>query len=142
MLRPAKATVNRLQHHNNNRLPTNSHLDGSRGCNTAGNRTLAVLQLVCRSVTITNKCAFGICLSVYVNSGKLSSLRLICPCPGMWGGGAQSVDNGTATWGQSSDAAASWGDPDEPSKASGWGNPSPNSGKPGKRNKIVCKSRL
>nr|XP_040047405.1 trinucleotide repeat-containing gene 6B protein-like isoform X2 [Gasterosteus aculeatus aculeatus] len=50
---------------------------------------------------------------------------------GMWGGGAQSVDNGTATWGQSSDAAASWGDPDEPSKASGWGNPSPNSGKPG-----------
>lgn len=47
MLRPAKATVNRLQHHNNNRLPTNSHLDGSRGCNTAGNRTLAVLQLAC-----------------------------------------------------------------------------------------------
>ncbi|XP_056262530.1 trinucleotide repeat-containing gene 6B protein-like isoform X2 [Pseudoliparis swirei] len=50
---------------------------------------------------------------------------------GMWGGGAQSVDNGTTTWGQSSDAATGWGDPDEPGKASGWGNPSPNSGKSG-----------
>uniref|UniRef100_A0A3B4UUA1 Trinucleotide repeat containing adaptor 6Bb.1 n=1 Tax=Seriola dumerili TaxID=41447 RepID=A0A3B4UUA1_SERDU len=50
---------------------------------------------------------------------------------GMWGGGAQSVDNGTAAWGQTSDAATGWGDPDEPSKTSGWGNPSPNPGKPG-----------
>ncbi|GAA6215573.1 trinucleotide repeat-containing gene 6B protein-like [Lates japonicus] len=49
---------------------------------------------------------------------------------GMWGG-AQSVDNGTAAWGQASDAATGWGDPDEPSKASGWGNPSPNPSKPG-----------
>ncbi|XP_076608095.1 trinucleotide repeat containing adaptor 6Bb.1 isoform X1 [Chaetodon auriga] len=54
--------------------------------------------------------------------------------PGMWGGGgggAQSVDNGTAAWGQTSEAATGWGDPDEPGKASGWGNPSPNPGKPG-----------
>lgn len=50
----------------------------------------------------------------------------------MWGGSAQSVDNGTASWSQSSDAATGWGDPEEPSKASGWGNPSPNPGKPGK----------
>ncbi|KAA8584847.1 hypothetical protein FQN60_003541 [Etheostoma spectabile] len=51
--------------------------------------------------------------------------------PGMWGGGAQSVDNGTTSWSQSSDSATGWGDPDEPSKASGWRNPSPNPGKPG-----------
>nr|XP_046271261.1 trinucleotide repeat-containing gene 6B protein-like [Scatophagus argus] len=51
--------------------------------------------------------------------------------PGMWGGSAQSVDNGTAAWGQVSDTATGWGDPDEPPKASGWGNPSPNPGKPG-----------
>lgn len=51
---------------------------------------------------------------------------------GMWGGGAQSVDNATAAWGQASDAATGWGDPEEPGKASGWGNPSPNPGKPGK----------
>ncbi|XP_044036616.1 trinucleotide repeat-containing gene 6B protein-like [Siniperca chuatsi] len=50
--------------------------------------------------------------------------------PDMWGGGAQSVDNGTAAWGQVSDAATGWGDSDEPGKASGWGNPSPNPGKP------------
>lgn len=50
----------------------------------------------------------------------------------MWGGGAQSVDNGTAAWGQASDAATGWGDPEEPGKSSGWGNPSPNPGKPGK----------
>ncbi|XP_029365052.1 trinucleotide repeat-containing gene 6B protein-like isoform X2 [Echeneis naucrates] len=49
---------------------------------------------------------------------------------GMWGG-AQSVDNGTAAWGQASDAATGWGDPDEPTKSSGWGNPSPNTSKPG-----------
>lgn len=48
------------------------------------------------------------------------------------------MDNGTTTWGQSSDAATGWGDPDEPGKASGWGNPSPNSGKSGKKiNKII-----
>ncbi|XP_059203255.1 trinucleotide repeat-containing gene 6B protein-like [Centropristis striata] len=51
--------------------------------------------------------------------------------PGMWGGGAQSVDNGTASWGQTTDTATGWGEPDEPGKASGWGNPSPNPGKPG-----------
>ncbi|XP_012735101.2 trinucleotide repeat-containing gene 6B protein [Fundulus heteroclitus] len=50
---------------------------------------------------------------------------------GMWGGGAQSMDDGTAAWGQGSDAAASWGDPDDSSKASGWRNPSPNPSKPG-----------
>ncbi|XP_075940439.1 trinucleotide repeat-containing gene 6B protein-like isoform X2 [Anarhichas minor] len=48
---------------------------------------------------------------------------------GMWERGAQSVDNGTATWGQSSEASTGWGDQEEPGKASGWGNPSPNSGK-------------
>lgn len=42
------------------------------------------------------------------------------------------MDNGTAAWGQASDATSSWGDSDEPGKASGWGNPSPNPGKPGK----------
>ncbi|KAM4530862.1 trinucleotide repeat-containing gene 6B protein-like isoform 1-T2 [Odontesthes bonariensis] len=50
---------------------------------------------------------------------------------GMWGGGAQTVDNGTAAWSQTPDAAASWGEPEEPSKISGWRNPSPNPGKPG-----------
>ncbi|XP_034566838.1 trinucleotide repeat-containing gene 6B protein-like [Notolabrus celidotus] len=50
--------------------------------------------------------------------------------PGMWGGGAQSADNGTGAWGQTSEAPTGWGDPDEPSKA-GWGNPSPNISKPG-----------
>ncbi|XP_070836512.1 trinucleotide repeat-containing gene 6B protein-like isoform X2 [Chaetodon trifascialis] len=56
--------------------------------------------------------------------------------PGMWGGGGggvQSVDNGTAAWGQTSEAATGWGDPDEPGKASGWGNPSPNPGKSGSK---------
>lgn len=42
------------------------------------------------------------------------------------------MDNGTAAWGQGSDATSGWVDPDEPGKASGWGNPSPNPGKPGK----------
>lgn len=42
------------------------------------------------------------------------------------------MDNGTAAWGQASDATSGWVDPDEPGKASGWGNPSPNPGKPGK----------
>lgn len=42
------------------------------------------------------------------------------------------MDNGTAAWGQASDATSGWGDPDEPGKASGWGNSSPNPGKPGK----------
>lgn len=41
------------------------------------------------------------------------------------------MDNGTAAWGQASDAGG-WGDPDESSKTPGWGNPSPNPGKPGK----------
>lgn len=54
----------------------------------------------------------------------------ISPGPGMWGGGAQPVDNGTTAWAQASDAATSWGEPD--GKASGWGTPSPNSSKPGK----------
>ncbi|XP_041857981.1 trinucleotide repeat-containing gene 6B protein-like [Melanotaenia boesemani] len=49
---------------------------------------------------------------------------------GMWGGGAPNVDNGTAAWGQTSDAPSSWGEPDEPSKASSWRNPSPNPVKP------------
>ncbi|XP_029583859.1 trinucleotide repeat-containing gene 6B protein isoform X2 [Salmo trutta] len=52
--------------------------------------------------------------------------------PGMWGGGGnlvgQSVDNGTASWGQTSDAPSGWGDPDNSSKAAGWGNPSSKSG--------------
>ncbi|TKS91579.1 Trinucleotide repeat-containing gene 6B protein [Collichthys lucidus] len=50
---------------------------------------------------------------------------------GMWGGGAQSVDNGTAAWGQTTEAATGWGEPDESGKGSGWGNPSPNPSKPG-----------
>uniref|UniRef100_A0A3Q3VNQ1 Uncharacterized protein n=1 Tax=Mola mola TaxID=94237 RepID=A0A3Q3VNQ1_MOLML len=50
------------------------------------------------------------------------------PGPGMWGGGTQSVDNGTAAWGQVSDSSTGWGEPDEPGKVSGWGSPSPNSG--------------
>uniref|UniRef100_A0A1A8M865 PAX-interacting protein 1 n=2 Tax=Nothobranchius pienaari TaxID=704102 RepID=A0A1A8M865_9TELE len=49
---------------------------------------------------------------------------------GMWGG-AQSVDNGTAAWGQALDAAAGWGEPDDPNKSSGWRNSSPNPAKPG-----------
>ncbi|XP_034045510.1 trinucleotide repeat-containing gene 6B protein-like isoform X2 [Thalassophryne amazonica] len=44
---------------------------------------------------------------------------------GIWAGGSQSVDNGTAAWGQASDATTGWGDTDDPSKVSGWGNPSP-----------------
>lgn len=47
--------------------------------------------------------------------------------PGMWGGGTQS-DNGTATWGQTSDPTAGWGDPEDPGKALGWANPSPKPG--------------
>ncbi|KAF7649343.1 hypothetical protein LDENG_00143020 [Lucifuga dentata] len=49
--------------------------------------------------------------------------------PSMWGGGAQSVDNSTTAWGQGSDSAKGWGDPDTSGKASGWGNPSPNPSK-------------
>uniref|UniRef100_A0A8C6LQJ0 Trinucleotide repeat containing 6B n=1 Tax=Nothobranchius furzeri TaxID=105023 RepID=A0A8C6LQJ0_NOTFU len=49
---------------------------------------------------------------------------------GMWGG-AQSVDNGTAAWGQALDAAAGWGEPEDPNKSSGWRNSSPNPAKPG-----------
>ncbi|XP_016895759.1 trinucleotide repeat-containing gene 6B protein-like isoform X2 [Cynoglossus semilaevis] len=52
---------------------------------------------------------------------------------GMWGGGTQSLDNGTAAWGQTSDAATGWGEPDEPSKGSGWRNPSPNPVKTGNK---------
>ncbi|XP_060882568.1 trinucleotide repeat-containing gene 6B protein-like isoform X4 [Labrus mixtus] len=52
---------------------------------------------------------------------------------GMWGAGAQSVDNGTAAWGQTADSATSWGDHDEPGKASGWVNPAPNITKPGNK---------
>ncbi|XP_055743949.1 trinucleotide repeat-containing gene 6B protein-like [Salvelinus fontinalis] len=52
--------------------------------------------------------------------------------PGMWGGGGnligQSVDNGTASWGQTSDPPSGWGDPDNSSKTAGWGNPSSKSG--------------
>ena len=85
--------------------------------------------------------------SVYKSSsnftGKFFNLHILkdviqfhsSPGPGMWGGGAQTVDNGTAAWGQTSDAATGWGDPDEPGKTSGWGNPSPNPGKPGKNRK-------
>ncbi|XP_047215458.1 trinucleotide repeat-containing gene 6B protein-like [Girardinichthys multiradiatus] len=50
---------------------------------------------------------------------------------GMWGGGAQSVDDGTTAWGQTSDAPTGWGEPDDSSKPSGWRNPSPNPSKPG-----------
>lgn len=56
---------------------------------------------------------------------------LISPSVGMWGGSTQNVDDGTAAWGQASDAATSWGDPDDSSKVSGWRNPSPNPSKPG-----------
>lgn len=55
----------------------------------------------------------------------------------MWGGGAQSVDNGTAAWGQVSDTATGWGEPDEPGKVSSWGAPSSTSGKPGKILKTI-----
>lgn len=47
------------------------------------------------------------------------------------------MDNGTSAWGQVSDSSTGWGEPDEPGKVSGWGSPSPNSGKPGKNNKNV-----
>ncbi|XP_055008777.1 trinucleotide repeat-containing gene 6B protein-like isoform X2 [Boleophthalmus pectinirostris] len=51
--------------------------------------------------------------------------------PGLWGGGAQCADNGTGSWGQTSEAATGWGDSDESSKHSGWGNPSSSSAKSG-----------
>lgn len=38
----AKATASRPHHH-----PSNSHLEGSRECNTAGTQTLAMLQWAC-----------------------------------------------------------------------------------------------
>lgn len=44
------------------------------------------------------------------------------------------MDNGTAAWGQVSDAATTWGDPDDSGKA-GWGTPSPNTNKTGKNGK-------
>lgn len=44
------------------------------------------------------------------------------------------MDNGTGSWGQASDAGTGWGEQDEPSKVSGWGGPSANTGKPGKAN--------
>ncbi|XP_019726466.1 trinucleotide repeat-containing gene 6B protein isoform X2 [Hippocampus comes] len=47
---------------------------------------------------------------------------------GMWGGGTQSLDNGSGAWNQTSDTASGWGDSDDP-KMSGWGNLSPNPGK-------------
>lgn len=47
------------------------------------------------------------------------------------------MDNGTAAWGQASDAAAGWGEPDEPGKVSSWGTPSSTSGKPGKIKKKI-----
>ncbi|XP_061892920.1 trinucleotide repeat-containing gene 6B protein-like isoform X2 [Entelurus aequoreus] len=50
--------------------------------------------------------------------------------PGMWGGGTQSVDNGTVAWGQS-EPAAGWGDAEDPGKRSGWGNLSPGPNNPG-----------
>lgn len=53
----------------------------------------------------------------------------------MWGG-AQSVDNGTTAWGQASDTPIGWNEPDEPGKPSGWGNPSPNPGKPGESSQL------
>lgn len=65
-------------------------------------------------------CCFPFCSYHYLPS-----------CPGMWGGGAQTVDNGTAAWGQVSDAANKWGDPDDSGKGSSWGTPSPSSNKPG-----------
>lgn len=46
----------------------------------------------------------------------------------MWGGGTQSLDNGSGAWNQTSDPASGWGDSDDP-KMSGWGNLSPNPGK-------------
>lgn len=58
----------------------------------------------------------------------------------MWGGGAQSADNGTNAWSQASDTATGWSEPDEPGKAS-WRNPSPNPGKPGKNRDILCNSK-
>lgn len=45
------------------------------------------------------------------------------------------MDNGTAAWGQVSDAPTTWGDPDDSGKASGWGTPSPNANKAGKNAK-------
>lgn len=60
---------------------------------------------------------------------------VMCLSPGMWGGGSQSADNGTTSWGQTTDGATGWGEQDEPSKVSGWGGPSSNTGKPGKANK-------
>lgn len=57
----------------------------------------------------------------------------------MWGGSAQSVDNGTAAWGQVSDATTTWGDPDDCGKASSWGTPSPSSNKPGEDMKETCR---
>ncbi|XP_077358159.1 trinucleotide repeat containing adaptor 6Bb.1 [Festucalex cinctus] len=54
------------------------------------------------------------------NSGKA--------VPGMWGGGTQSLDNGSGAWNQTSDTTSGWGDSDDP-KISGWVNLSPNPGK-------------
>ncbi|XP_061158806.1 trinucleotide repeat-containing gene 6B protein-like isoform X1 [Syngnathus typhle] len=48
--------------------------------------------------------------------------------PGMWGGGTQSVANGSGPWNQTSDSSTRWGDSDDP-KISSWGNLSPNPGK-------------
>lgn len=69
-------------------------------------------------------------LEVYLFVGHI--IKANVHSPGMWGGGAQSVGNGTSAWGQASEAATGWGDTEEPSKASGWGNPSPNPTKLGK----------
>ncbi|XP_018594169.2 trinucleotide repeat-containing gene 6B protein-like isoform X2 [Scleropages formosus] len=56
--------------------------------------------------------------------------------PAMWGGGTPGgpgVDNGTAAWGKAADTPTGWGDPEDSGKASGWGNPSTNSVKPGSK---------
>lgn len=47
------------------------------------------------------------------------------------------MDNGTAAWGQVSDATTTWGDSDDCGK--GWGTPSPSSNKPGEDMKEKCR---
>lgn len=78
---------------------------------------------------LEEKIKFSLILTFLI--AKFQFFFFFSNCVGMWGGGTQSLDNGTAAWGQTSDAATGWGEPDEPSKGSGWRNPSPNPVKTG-----------
>ena len=64
-----------------------------------------------------------------------SNALAFLPGPSGWGSTSPNsppVDNGTAAWGKTTEAPATWGDPGETAaKTSGWGNPSANPVKPG-----------